>query len=185
MNRTVVACVLLVVLCALAVPGPRAHGESSAPPEYLVKAAFLYNFAKFVDWPDEAFGDALGPLNLCILGRDPFGPFIQSIEGKTSQGRQLVVRRTDRVEDIGNCHILFVSESEKKRLAAILQTTRDRHVLTVADMEGFARRGGIVTLVKVEDRIRFEINIDAAERAGLRISAKLLNLAKIIRDGDG
>ncbi len=177
--------IVLITVCFMLSWVQSPYAESTTPREYLIKAGFLYNFAKFVEWPEDAFADGSVPLTLCIMGRDPFGSSIRSVEGETFMGRKLVVRRFFSLREIDNCHILFVSSSEKKRLPAILARMKGKQILSVADMEGFARRGGIINLIKVKDRIRFEINIDAARRAGLKISSKLLNLATIVREGRG
>jgi hypothetical protein len=150
--------------------------------EYTVKAAFVYNFAKFVEWPFVAFETPESPLYLCILGDNPFGDALESIKGKVVQERELHIRHLSEIEDIEECHILFISASERKRLSSIQQKIKNQHILSVADMEGFARHGGIIGLVKDKNRIRLEINADAADRSLIKISSKLLSLAKIIRD---
>ncbi len=176
--------VLGVSLFIAGIPS-HARGESSdAPPEYLLKAVFLYNFAKFVEWPAASFKNP-HEVTLCILGTDPFGDALASIEGKTAMGRKLAVKRIQRIEDARGSQILFISHSEENRLPAILMKARKMHILSVADMEGFAQKGGIITLVTVKNRIRLEINIDASRRAGLKISSKLLGLSKVVRDRDG
>jgi hypothetical protein len=159
-----------------------AHTGPYASREYLVKAAFVYNFARFVEWPSEAFADHQGPITLAILGKDPFGDTLEAISGKPVKGRKLEIRRVDRIEDLERCHMLFVSGSEKENLSQIFVKVSPWPVLTVSDMEGFAQRGGIINFIKVEKKIRFEINVDAAERTSLNISSKLLKLAKIVED---
>jgi len=152
--------------------------------EYHVKAAFLYNFAKFVEWPEEVLGHSSTPITIGILGRDPFGHYLdRTIKNKTVKGRELVIKRFEEVDDLEATHILFISESEKKRLSETLNKRKNWHVLTVSDMEGFSELGGIINLITEENRIRFVINVDAAERADLKISSHLLKLAKIVRNG--
>jgi hypothetical protein len=161
-------------------------GEAGAapapPPEYLVKAAFLYNFAKFTEWPATAFAGPRAPLRLCVLGADPFGPALESIAGKKVKDRTIVTSRFERADGVEGCHVLFVSASEGERLDGILRSLRDEPVLTVADVPGFARSGGIVNLKTVENKVRFEINLHAGQRAGLRFSSQLLKLAEIVED---
>ena len=148
--------------------------------EYRIKAAFIYNFAKFTHWPDSSFPDVTAPLEFCVFGEDPFGGALNSIAGKTIRGRKVAVRRVTSVEDGAGCHLLFISASELPRLGVILETLTGRPVLTVADMPDFARAGGIISLkTNEQDRLRFEINTGIAKRAGLRISSKLLSLAEI------
>jgi len=169
-----------VVWVALGV-GHIAHGESLSPQEYLVKAAFLYNFARFVEWPAGAFADDRTPVTLGILGKDPFGEIIESIRGKTVRDRELVIRRFVSMEEMEECHILFISQSEHKRLARIFVKLKDWSVLTVGDMEKFAHRGGIINLIIVEGKVRLEVNVDVAKRSGLEISSNLLKLARIVK----
>ncbi len=162
-------------------------GNHSPPPtaatasrEYLLKAAFLYNLANFTTWPTEAFSGPQKPLRLCILGEDPFGVALESIEGKSIKQRPLVVIRIAQVSDAEACQILFISTSEEERLRAILHYLHERPILTVADIPNFARVGGIIGLKTVEDRIRFNINVDAANAADLKLSSKLLRLGNIV-----
>ncbi len=176
----------LLTLIAVFLLSLTAYGTGAQSREYLVKAAFLYNFAKFVEWPNGAFADQSSPLFLCILGRDPFGEALETIKGKRVMGREIVIKRYEDVGDIpaSGCNIVFISSSESKRLPSLLRTFEHLNVLTVSDMDGFARRGGIIGLITVKNKIRFEINVDAAERSHLRISSKLLRLSSIVRDGE-
>jgi hypothetical protein len=157
---------------------PAAHAAEQSR-EYLIKAAFLYNFAKFTEWPDAAFDGQAAPIQVCVLGQDPFGHSLQSIEGKVIRGREVTVLRIANPKVAVNCHVLFISESEQNRLAAILEVLGDRPVLTIADMPDFARTGGIINLKTLKEKVRFEINVGTARRAGLKLSAKLLSLAQI------
>jgi uncharacterized protein DUF4154 len=160
-----------------------APATSAAPVdlEYRVKAAFVYNFVKFVDWPPRAFGGEDGPIVICVLGQDPFGDLlVQTVRDKTIHGRKLVVVRSSQIEAAKVSHVLFISASEDQRLEAILEGVGDAPVLTVGDDRNFARRGGAIRLMKEDQRVRFEVNLEATERAGLRISSKLLSLARTI-----
>lgn len=157
--------------------------ESKAAQEYEVKAAFLYNFTKFVEWPAEAFKDAQSPLAICVFGKDPFGEALDLLTGKTTGNRKIVIKRLTRLEDVEHCHLLFICISERERLPDILKTVEARKVLTVGDMMGFTEAGGAVNLVTSGNKITIEINADAAEKASLKISSKLLKLARIIRAG--
>ena len=183
MIRKIIRPILVMGICVSMSSWPPVRAESAAHREYLIKAAFLYNFAKFIDWPAEAFPNDRTPLTLCIFGEDPFGVALESIKGKTVKGRKLVIQHSTRVEDLEQCHILFVSASEEKRLRPILSGLRGKTILTVSDMNGFARRGGIINLVTEKSKIRFEVNVEVTELAGLKISSKLLKLAKIVREG--
>lgn len=157
----------------------------AAPPvkinrEYLIKAAILYNFAKFAEWPTAAFSGDADTLRICVIGDDPFGPALGSLQGKTVRNRVLSAAHIAKVEDAAACHILFVSASETGRLSGILDAVSALPILTVADMGQFTSNGGIVALKKAQDRSRIEINVGAAEKAGLKLSSKLLRLADTV-----
>ncbi len=146
--------------------------------EYLIKAALLYNFAKFTDWPAHSFEDPDAPLLICVLGADPFGPALKTIEGKVIKNRPVVTRVVSRVLDSRRCHVIFVSDSERSRIGEILDLVGDDPILTIADMPDFAASGGIINLKVVENKSRFDINLNAAHRANLKLSSKLLILAQ-------
>lgn len=184
--RTARAVVVAVGLVLLAAGGPEvtlgAAPEPAETPsrEYLIKAAFLYNFAKFTEWPEGTFAEDTDTLNICVLGEDPFGGALQSIENKPVRGRPVAVRRVSDVQGGLACHLLFISESEEPRLPAILRALGNRPILTIADIPDFARAGGIIRLkTNLQDQVRFEINLGIAKRAGLRLSSRLLGLAEI------
>lgn len=146
----------------------------------LVKVAFLFNFARFTDWPARAFQAPMTPLRFCVLGEDPFGAPFDAIANKEVRGRPVTVDRVAAAGDAARCHVLYVSGSENRRLAEILESVRGRPVLTVAEMADFAKSGGIINLKTVDNRIRFEVNLTAARQAGLRFSSRFLNLATIV-----
>jgi uncharacterized protein DUF4154 len=154
------------------------RAELSSLPEYQVKAAFLYNFIKFVDWPGDGSASAGSPICLGMLGRDSFGDALETVRGKTAKGRKIVTTYYRRVEDVKECDVLFISASEKGRLAHILRHLQNSHILTVADQEGFCEAGGMINLIAVKNKVTFEINVEAASRARLRISSQLIKLAK-------
>jgi hypothetical protein len=157
----------------------------AGPSEYEVKAAFLYNFARFVEWPRDAPGGDR-TFVVTVLGRDPFGSALDdTLRGKKIDDKQVVVRRVARSEDVGRSHIVFISDSEKERLPAILKSLDAAPVLTVGDMNQFAERGGVIRFKVDQDRIRLEINVVAAQRSRLRISSQLLKLARIVEPGTG
>ena len=164
------------------------HTANAAPAlsrEYLVKAAFLYNFAKFTEWPDAAFADPAAPMRMCVLGRDPFGPALNAIAGKPIAGRTVAISRLAGVDGITDCQVLFISRSERDHLDAIIDRLEGRPILTVADMPDFSRAKGIINLKLVAERIRFEINVAVAEHAGLSLSSKLLVLAEKVSEAAG
>ena len=157
-----------------------AQAQDLKPSEYGVKAAFLYNFAKFVEWPEESFKDDSSTLNLGILGVDPFGPVLDVLKDKMVKGRKITIKRSKNMEDLKGCHMLFISASEKGNLKQILNALRDSNVLTVSEVERFANHGGIVNFIRVDNKIQFEINPEAAQRNKLKISSQLLRLARIV-----
>jgi hypothetical protein len=149
----------------------------SEPGEYQVKAAYLYHFAKFVEWPSDA---ASASLNICVIGKSPFGSALSSISGKKVRNRSVVISYLNRIDELKECDILFVCASEKARLSQILAAMASRPTLTVSDLKHFASAGGMIGFVSVSDKLRFEINQRAAQRAGLRVSAQLLKLATMV-----
>jgi hypothetical protein len=170
------AFLLLVVLLLAAVAAAPAAAAPEPSVEYGVKAAFLYNFTKFVEWPP---GADQGDLALCVFGEDPFGRSLDALaQGERLEGRRLVVRHPAALGDLKACHVLFVSRSERGRTREILAGLGDAPVLTVADLDGFLDQGGMIGLVVEENKVRFQIRQDVAERSRLRISSKLLSLAK-------
>jgi hypothetical protein len=162
-----------------------AAAQQAPVSEYQVKAAFLYNFAKFVEWPDYAAISNRREFIIGIIGEDPFGPDISVIEGKYVNDKLLRVVRSDSLSELNNCHVLFISGSAASRLTEILGKLDRRPVLTVGDTHGFAYMGVMINLIRKDNKVRFEINQSAADRAGLRISSHLLRLAKIIDPAEG
>jgi len=170
-----------LAVAALAVAAVHANAQESVTDEYHVKAAFLYNFAKFVEWPPGVPG-APSSIAICVLGQNPFGGMLEdTVSGKNVEAKTFVVRRVSDGKAAALCQILFVSSSERMRLAALLGELRTAHVLTVGESDGFIEEGGIVNLKLDSGKIQIQININAADQAGLRISSKLLSLAQIIR----
>jgi hypothetical protein len=170
-----------VFLVALFVSGAQAQSPSAG--EYQVKAAFLYNFAKFVEWPASSFSDASTPLRICVFGQDPFGQELRDIANeKTVNGRKLQVNQVADLQAAKACHILFIASSEKARLKQVLEGLRETEALTVGDTKGFVEQGGMINFVLENDRVRFEVNQKAAEQAGLKVSSKLLNVAKSVSE---
>jgi hypothetical protein len=165
----------------LGAPRPAIALPPAAASEYQLKAAFLYNFAKFVDWPPGSFASAVAPFRLCVLGLDPFGSELDStLEGKSVNGHPIALVRNAGEEDVTQCHVVFVAGSEASRLSRLLGRL-PAGVLTVADLPRFAEHGGMIGFVMAGSRVNFEINPEAAEKARVRISSKLLKLAKIVR----
>ena len=179
-------CVCLCLLLALGVVcsgGVVAVAESLAPTMHQVEAAFLFNFAKFVTWPDDAFRRSEDSLIIGVLGEDPVGVILEeTVRDKTIMGKKLAVKRFMRVQDAVKSHILFLSSSEESHLPQTMKALEKTHILTVSDMEGFAERGGMIAFTVEDQKVRFNVNVDAVERAGLKMGSQLLKLARIVTD---
>lgn len=168
---------VIVMAAGIAVVPTVARAQVVAD-EYQIKAAFLPNFAKFVDWPPATLGPPAAPLAICIVGDDPFGAALrQAIYQQSVDGHPLEVRHLRWTESFDGCRILFIAASEVNHASSIVDAVAGTHVLTVADFDTFARRGGMIELRTVGHRVRFDINTVTASVAGLRISSKLLTLA--------
>jgi hypothetical protein len=170
----------MAVIVSLAVPV--AAENTPGPPEYLIKAAYLYNFAMFVEWPGDAFASPDAPLVIGIVGRDPFGSAIDhAVENKRISRRRIVVERLQLQQDLRHCQILFVAASERTRIGELSQRLQSQPVLIVDDAPEPGKRAGSVEFVVNDNKVGFAINLDAARRARLVISSKMLGLAKTVR----
>jgi YfiR/HmsC-like len=157
------------------------NAQQPTPTEYEVKAAYLYNFGKFVGWPAKVTA-ASELFSICVLGEDPFGStFDATIAGESINGKKVVVKRIAKPQDAVSCRILFISSSEESRLKEILATLDNTSVLTVSDISQFTRRGGMIRFVMEANRVRFEVNLTTAEHAGLTLSSQLLKVAISVR----
>jgi hypothetical protein len=172
-RATLIGCLSLALLLSA-----KAMAQETQPSEYQVKAAFLFNFAKFVEWPPESFAGETSPLAIGILGDNPFGSALEgTVQDKTINSHSLAIRQFHSVAEATNCQVLFISASEKKRLAEIFAGLRGTSVLTVSETDGFTEAGGMINFVLENKKIRFQINDEAAKAARLKISSKLLSLA--------
>ena len=157
---------------------PLLHSEPSIDTEQRVKATFLFNFAQFVDWPDSALPARGAPFVIGILGKDPFNTFLDElVRGQTIKERKLEIRRLKRMEEINECQVVFVSDSEQARFDRVIARCGTNSILTVGEGDQFARRGGMIAFVPAGNKVRFRINREAAESASLSISSKLLRLS--------
>jgi len=177
---------LLMTIAMVILPslGSEAQGQdSSVSSEYLIKAGFIYNFANLVQWPSNAFAQPDSPIVIGILGEDPFGTILDRVlEGKKVNGRAFRVKRLRAVPDLKECHIVFVSSSEMSRLAEAIHLVKGMPILTIGEIPGFARRGGIINLILEDNKVHFEVNVEAAKEADLNISSRLLALARIVQE---
>ena len=179
--RQSTALVLAALLSSACAPVDRAQAEP--PGEYQLKAAFLFNFAKFIDWPATSFSSPQSPFIVCILGTDPFGHAMDDVlRDKSIDNRPVVISRLKNITEAKQCHMVFVSQSETARLADIIQELRGARILLVGESDGFAAAGGMIQFTREDNHVRFLINSDAADRAGLKVSSKLLSLARVVHD---
>jgi hypothetical protein len=171
------------LLCLCVGTGPGYSGED-AYGEYEVKAAFLLNFARLVEWPRGAFEGEHTPLVLGVLGNDPFeGALGAVVEGRTAGTRPIEIRALSSLDEVGRCHIVFVTNPEPAPVPRILVAAEGSSVLLVGDTEEFAREGGAISFYREDGKVRFAINRRAAELAGLKISSRMLKLAKLVPEG--
>ena len=149
--------------------------------EYQVKAAFLFNFAQFVTWPETSFTNAEQPFQIGVLGSNPFGKGLaETVRGETIHGRPMVIQESRRAETLANCQIVFICNSEAGHVDEILTTLGSKPVLTVSEIPGFANRGGVINFYREGTKVRFEINPDAAGKKSLKVGSELLSLGKIV-----
>lgn len=170
--------VAIALLGTLLTTASRAQADAAS--EYRVKAALMYRIAKFVTWPNHHDNN----LGLCVLGADPFGASLDALESLTVRDDDVRVYRKINLRDIDkDCAVVFISESERSRIDIVLSRLAGLPVLTIADFQGFAEQGGIIEFSRAAPRIGFRINVDASERAGLKISSQLLQVASdIVRE---
>jgi len=172
---------LLTVLSMASLGVARAQDESK---EYQLKAAFLFNFAQFVKWPADSFNSTDAPFSIGILGDDPFGAALEeTIRGESIDNHRLTVVRGQSIGDLKDCQMIFVSRSEEGHVGEILSQLNSKPVLTVSEVDSFAREGGVIDFYLSSGKVRFEINPQSAQRCGLKISSQLLSLGKIVKSG--
>jgi hypothetical protein len=172
---------LLLALLAAAAWPPEIRAQSVGQREYEIKAAYLYNFINYIDWPADALSSAGGTITIGIVGETPFGAAFDPLNGKQIKGRKLTVKQVASTNDLEQCQIVFICISEKARLSEYLGQLKDAKLLTVSEIDGFAEQGGVINFISERNKVRFEINPEAARRAGLTISSELLKLAKLVK----
>jgi YfiR/HmsC-like len=187
-RRSLLALALAAVLSMpeWASPGLANAAEPAADLESEVKAAFLYNFAKFIEWPPEAFPAPSAPMTFCVYGEEPAGAALEAslgalLRGETLNGRRLAVRRLHDLPQLRECQVLFIGAAEKGHLPEVLTALGEASALTVGEGTDFLDKGGMIRLFLEQNRMRFDINLEAAEKRALRISSKLLRLAQTVK----
>jgi hypothetical protein len=173
LSTAAVACVLFAV--------PWSPAQNRKPTDYQVKAVYLYNFGRFVEWPARVT-TGQDSFTICILGQDPFGPTLDAtLAGETIAGRAVSARRISKLQELVDCRILFLSSADGDSLNKLIEAGGKHAVLTVSDMPDFASRGGMIQFVLEGKRVRFEVNLTAAQNAGLTLSSELLKVATVVR----
>ena len=181
-KKLFIKAISLVVFCGLLFQVANAAGAETSMTEYQVKALFLFNFTKYVDWPATAFAETNSPIVIGLYGENKFGDALTTaVEGRTVSGRQIVIQPIEQNGDPGKCQMLFISGSEDNHLGDILEKIKTLPVLTVGESDQFWERGGMIDFVKKEGKIRLEINLAAARQANLEISSKLLAVADAVK----
>jgi hypothetical protein len=180
------ASTLLIVIATWLATGilPGANAKTHAGKERLLKAVFIYNFAKFTRWPDDSSREENAPLTLCTIGQDSLTGALKQLKGKTIKGRPLIIQRLADEQVPDRCNMLYVATSKRKHYRDIIDPIRNQPILTISQLPGFARSGGIIKLYRRNNRIRFSINQGTARAAGLKLSSRLLRSATLIEHGD-
>jgi YfiR/HmsC-like len=173
---------MAIAIAWVLVAVPCLQAQSSKPTDYDVKAAYLYNFGHFVEWPANVSLAQTESFTVCVLGQDPFGPVLDAtLAGETIAGKRVAAKRIFTLDESGSCQILFLSSAEEARFNSIIKALSKQAVLTVSDMPEFAKRGGMIQFVLEGKRVRFEINLAAVQHAGLSVSSELLKVATTVR----
>jgi hypothetical protein len=177
---------LIIVVCWLFIDVfPTAFTLNGESVEYPVKLAFLYNFTKFVEWPADSYSDPGAPLAICVVGHDPFGAEIEgALQSRKAWGHPVQVLTLGPAATLSACHVVFIPVTEKDQAGRILRSLKGSSILTVGETDGFAAMGGIINLTVEKSEVHFEVNRLAADRARLKLSARLLSLAKIVTEQD-
>lgn len=172
---------LCAVLLSAQAMSPVAHAQApGSAPEYQLKAAYLFNFTKFTEWPSTVLPPG-APIHVCVTGRDPFGDILDTLESKIVQSHAIHIRRGLRAETLRGCHLVFVSEEDDRSEQSVLRAAEAVSALTVSDRDGFVERGGTIGMLTRDSRILFEINVEAGHRAGLKLSSQMLKLARSVK----
>ncbi len=176
--------IVAVTLCFLSLytGSPNTHAQAQEPSaEYQLKAAFLYNFAKFVEWPVDTFPDSTTPFTICALGNDPFGSSLDAIAGKTVRDRALVIKRIRSGGAVTGCQILYVSPNELPQVTGLLRSLHKAPVLTVCDIDACAETGLMLNLRMADNRVQLDINLEVVQQTPLKVSSQLIKLTRIVK----
>lgn len=186
-NHNIACCArraaFMLLACLILMPLRPGRCDPVSGPEYEVKAGFIYNFAKFVSWPPQAYEKSPGFLVLCFASNDPAVDVFYKLEGKLIRGRKIKVVAYKGEDCLEQSQILFLATQDKAFIQQVLSLVKGRSILTIGEVEGFTQWGGVINFFQSNNRLRFQINIDAARREGLRMSSQLLGSAQIVREG--
>lgn len=173
-----------LVAIALFASVPHTPGYAIAvSDEDRVKAAFVFNFIKFVEWPEESFKNSNASLNVCVWGSEADAASMMGLHQKTAKQRTLMVVTVNGIGELGQCHVLFLTRNSRSSFKDVLRSIAHKKILSVSDIADFARNGGLIGLFKSDDQMRFAINVEATQRSGLRMSSQLLKFGKIVSGG--
>jgi len=159
---------------------PFCHAAEPLPDESQVKAALVFNIAKFVDWPAASFAQDSSPLVICTLGSGGFVSAVADLQGKQLKGHPVAVTQISRAEEIRTCHLLVIGNADAGQVQSVLFKLRSQPVLSISDRDRFAHSGGVVGLYRQSNKVKFEVNLQAAQQRQLKISSHLLKLARIV-----
>ncbi len=183
LRRSVLPLLLMLLALGSALLGARPVLAAEGSTDAQVKAGFVYNFAKYTEWPAAAFASPQAPIRLCFTGVDESqAKAFAALEGKPVQGREVRIRRNPTLAEMAECNILYLGDDEPRRVHAALQAARNASVLTISDSDGFVDTGGVIGLLYAGNRMQFEVNLSAAQRAGLKIASQVLKIARVVRD---
>ena len=169
-------------MCACCLCIPLLQSQTTPLPEYKIKAVFLFNFTQFVEWPGNVFNSDDAPFVIGILGKDPFGSYIDNAVADEKMGSHpITIVRYSSISEVNNCQMLFISANENENLPEILSSLSNRSILTVSDAHGFVQAGGIIGFITADNKIKLQVNLNAAKTANLNISSKLLSVAEILK----
>jgi hypothetical protein len=170
----------LGVLAVVFITATGPHVSAQVSRESELKAVFVYNFAQFTEWPADVFADPNAPIVIGVLGKDPLEPYLeQAVHGEKLNNRPLAVRHFSKPGEIKDCQILFVSHSEAKQLPQLIEELRGKSILTVSDIEDFTKKGGMICLFTVNNKIRLRVNPETLKASRLALSSKLMRAAEI------
>ena len=173
---------ILATACIIGTAVPACFAQPRSAPEYQLKAAFLYNLLQFIEWPQQAFKDASSPITICVYDDRAAGSAFDSYRNENIRGRKLVFKKYDDMQRSLECHVMFVNTQDRKTLNTIIANAGSRAILTVGEFDDFARMGGIINFFTTDNKLRFEINPEAAKKAGLKVSSEILKVARIVNE---